>query len=260
VSESRREYSFGDSQRAAARLSRVAENFEPLSRAFLLQAAPRGCARALDLGCGPGFTTRLLDALCAPRELLGLDASEAFVAQARADSGARPGLAFAVHDVAALPFPGGAADLIHARLLLSHLREPEALLARWAAQLRPSGRLLLDEVEWIRSDDGVFARYLELVAGMLRARGQDLYVGARLERATRGARRPVCQLRELVLPAQRAAAMFSPNLAEFRRQPEVMAQADERELDALAAELSARAAGAAGGSVTWGMRQLAIEA
>jgi hypothetical protein len=54
--------------------------------------------------------------------------------------------------------------------------------------------------------------------------------------------------------------MFSPNLAEFRRQPEVMAQADERELDALAAELSARAAGAAGGSVTWGMRQLAIEA
>ena len=59
----------------------MARDFEPVSRAFLLQAAPRGCARALDLGCGPGFTTRLLAELCAPHELIGLDASAAFVAR-----------------------------------------------------------------------------------------------------------------------------------------------------------------------------------
>ena len=156
--------------------------------------------------------------------------------------------------------PGAPADLIHARLLLAHLREPERVLAGWATQLRPGGRLLLDEVEWIRSDDPAFLRYLELVTGMLRARGQELYVGARLEAATRGARRVACELRELTLPAAQAAAMFSPNLAEFRHQPAVRAQASESELDALAAELEARIAGGSGGTVTWAMRQLVIEA
>lgn len=236
----------------------MARSFEPLSRAFLAEFAPRGCARALDLGCGPGFTTRLLRELCAPRELVGLDASAAYVEQARQAAG--PGLAFAVHDVTQLPFPGGAADLIHARLLLSHLREPEQLVARWASQLRPGGRLLLHEVEWIHSEDPAFVRYLELVTGMLRARGQELYVGPSLEAATGGAHRVACELRELRLPAARAAAMFSPNLAEFRYQPAVRERASEAELDALAAALSARAAGESGGPVTWGMRQLAIEA
>ena len=252
------DYSFGDSRRAADRLALVAGNFEPTSRAFLEDGAPRDCARALDLGCGPGFTTELLAAVCAPRALVGLDASEAFVALAR-ERGV-PAARFEVHDVTRLPFPGGAADLIHARLLLAHLRDPEALALRWLAALRPGGRLLLEEVEGIASDDPVFVRYLELVTGMLRARGQELYVGARLEAATRGHRQRVDRIRELCLPAARAAEMFAPNLAEFRTQPEVRAQASESELDALAGALAERALGRAGAAVTWSMRQLAIEA
>ena len=252
------DYSFGDSRRAAARLALVAQSFEPVSRAFLESAAPRGCARALDLGCGPGFTTRLLAEVCAPHELVGLDASPAYVAQARA--AAPPGASFLVHDVTSLPFPGGAADLIHARLLLAHLREPERLLALWTSALRPGGRLLLDEVEWIRSEDPVFVRYLQLVTAMLRARGQELLIGPRLEAASRGLRRGACALRELTLPAARAAALFAPNLAEFRRDPAIRAAASESELDALATALALRADGQAGAPVAWGMRQLAIEA
>jgi SAM-dependent methyltransferase len=259
VSEPAQSYSFGDSRRAAARLALVAESFEPVSRPFLERCAPRGCDRALDLGCGPGFTTRLLAEVCAPRELVGLDASEAYVERARADAPGR-GRAFLVHDVTRVPFPGGAADLLHARLLLAHLSEPETVIARWATQLRPGGRLLLDEVEWIRSDDAIVLRYLELVTGMLNARGQELYVGARIEAATRGSRRLACELRELSLPAARAAALFAANLAEFRQQPAIRAQASEAELDALAAELRRRVAGEAGAPVTWAMRQLAIEA
>jgi SAM-dependent methyltransferase len=252
------EYSFGDSRRAANRLALVARYFEPTSRAFLEAAAPRGVARALDLGCGPGFTTELLARVCAPRALTGLDASEAFVALAR--ERARHGVDFAVHDVTTLPFPGGAADLIHARLLLAHLRDPEALALRWQGALRPGGRLLLEEVEWIRSDDPVVVRYLELVAGMLRARGQELYVGPRLEAATRAQRRSASRVRELRLSASRAAALFAPNLAEFRTQPAVRALASEAELDLLAAALAERAEGRGGEPVTWALRQLALEA
>jgi SAM-dependent methyltransferase len=196
--------------------------------------------------------------VCAPGELLGLDASPAYVALAR--ESAPQGVAFEVHDVTSLPFPGGPADLIHARLLLAHLRDPEDLVDGWLTQLRPGGQLLIDEVEWIESDDPVAVRYLELVTGMLRERGQELYVGGRLEAATRARRRSACALRELRLPATRAADMFARNLAEFRLQPAIRAQASEGELDALAAELAARVRGEAGAPVTWCMRQLAIEA
>jgi SAM-dependent methyltransferase len=252
------DYSFGHSRRAADRLALVARNFEPTSRAFLEEAAPRGCARALDLGCGPGFTTRLLREVCAPGELVGLDASESFVALAAASEA--PGLAYQVHDVTQMPFPGGAADLIHARLLLSHLADAESVVVSWWAQLRPGGRLLLDEVESIRSEDPAFEMYLSLVRQLLASRGQQLEIGPRIERATRVAQRVHCELRELTLPPARAAEMFAPNLAEFRTQAAIRAQAREDVLDELAAGLRLRVQGKSGAPVTWCMRQLAIEA
>lgn len=237
----------------------MARSFEPVSRAFLAEAAPRGCARALDLGCGPGFTTRLLREVCAPRELVGLDASEAFVARARA--AAPSGVVHLVHDVTRTPFPGAPADLIYARLLLAHLAGPEALIERWRGALRPGGRLLLDEVEWIRTQDRAFLRYLDLVTASLRARGQELYVGPHIEAATRGPAQRLSRLRELPLPAATAAAMFSPNLAQLRSQPAVRERASEAELDALAAALRERERGSGSeDGVTWCMRQVAIEA
>jgi SAM-dependent methyltransferase len=196
--------------------------------------------------------------VCAPRELVGLDASEAFVRLAAAT--AEPGVAFRVHDVTQLPFPGGAADLIHARLLLAHLPEPEAQAARWRSQLRPGGRLLLDEVESIRTGQPVLLRYLDLVTHLLASRGLELYVGARLEAATRGAGRSHCALREHALTVARAAEMFVANLAEIRVQPAVRARAGEAELDALADDLCGLAAGGAGDAITWVLRQLALEA
>lgn len=253
-----REYILGTD---AVELERLRNQHQTwIEQAYVLfeRAGLRAGQTLLDLGCGPGFTTRLLHEVCAPGELVGLDASESFVALAAASEA--PGLVYQVHDVTQMPFPGGAADLIHARLLLAHLREPEMLALRWLGALRPGGRLLLDEVESIASDDPVVARYLELVAGMLRARGQELYVGARLEAATRERRRSANHVRELCLPAVRAAEMFARNLAEFRTQPAIRAQASEAELDALAQDLTARAEGRVGQPVTWVLRQLAIEA
>ena len=158
-------YAFGDSAPAARRLSLLAEVFEPTSRAFLAHAGARLAGPpelAVDLGCGPGHSTRLLVSVLGLRRVLGLDQSASFVALAAAD--APPGAEFAVHDVTVVPFPCPPAGLLSCRFLLGHLPDPAAALAAWATQLAPGGLLLVEEVERIRTDQPALRRYLELAA------------------------------------------------------------------------------------------------
>jgi SAM-dependent methyltransferase len=49
------------------------------------------------------------------------------------------------HDITGDPWPGPEFDLIHARLLLMHLADREAIAARLAAHLRPGGALVLTD-------------------------------------------------------------------------------------------------------------------
>jgi len=252
------DYSFGDSSRAALRLALLARVFEAPSRAFLEEAAPPGRDLALDLGCGPGFTTRLVADLLGCRRTVGLDASEAYIALAKRAGGT--GLAYAVHDVSRVPLPAGPADLVYARLLASHLADPAGAIHAWSGALRPGGRLLLDEVEWIRSEGGAFRRYLGLVEGLLGARGQCLAIGPRLEGAAADAAGRVVSsaVRIHEVDSRDAATLFSLNLAELRQNGEVEAHLAAAALDDLAAELDGLRC-VDGPEITWGLRQLALE-
>src|SRR3712207_3402679 len=55
----RTRYTFGDSDLAAARLAVVADAFAESSQRFILNSSPTSSEVAVDLGCGPGFTTHL---------------------------------------------------------------------------------------------------------------------------------------------------------------------------------------------------------
>jgi hypothetical protein len=68
-------YTFGDNRRASARLRRLAELYEPESRDLLRRSGIRAPRLAVDLGCGPGWSTRLLEAALKPDRTVGLDAS-----------------------------------------------------------------------------------------------------------------------------------------------------------------------------------------
>jgi trans-aconitate 2-methyltransferase len=174
-------YAFGDSAAAARRLGLLADLFAPTTQALLERFAGRPLDLAVDLGCGTGHPTRLLASVLGPRRALGLDQSASFVALAAA--GAPPGVAFAVHDVTAVPFPAGPADLCFCRLLLSHLPDPPATLAAWATQLAPGGLLLVDEVERIHTADPALRGYLDTAAALLASRGQTLEIGPVLHRS-----------------------------------------------------------------------------
>jgi SAM-dependent methyltransferase len=254
---SRSDYSFGDTATAGERLAHVARVFEAPSRALLGASGRAGCALAVDVGCGPGHTTRLVHEVVRCRRTVGLDASAAFVEAAARE--ARAGIEFVQHDALALPFPTGPADLIYARFLVTHLADPARAIRGFASQLRPAGRLLLEEVESIETDFAPFRRYLALVEAMLAARGQCLMVGARMQALAEGLSVVSSRVCPHPVPARDAATMFSLNLVQLRHNEDVRRQATTAELDALAAEL-ADARGAGGAPVAWGLRQLVIEA
>ena len=253
-------YLFGDSDVASHRLRVLAEVFAESSRRFLRAAAPDGPGLAVDVGCGPGYTTRLVADVLRPLRTVGIDRSEAFIAEARRAGGGN--VSYLVHDAAAVPFPIGPADLIYARFVATHLHDPTATIRSWATQLVPGGRLLLDEVDSISTANRVLSRYLAILTALLEHQGNRLYVGPTLSNvaAPGPLRSKIDTVRRLRVPDGRAATMFRLNLETWRDHPFV---ADTYGADAvrrLADELEAEAGAAGTASTTeWGMRQIAFE-
>ena len=115
-------------------------------RALLLGALPGTPARVADLGCGTGTLSVLL--ADEGYAVDGLDLSPEMIRLAQAKAGARAGVTFAVGDVSMPAKPGAAYDVALCRHVLWALPDPVAALRRWAALLRPRGRILLVEGFW----------------------------------------------------------------------------------------------------------------
>lgn len=252
-------YSFGHTDEAAERLRLVSELFEPEMAAFLRRAGPRRPALALDLGCGPGYTTNLLSRVLEPEQTVGIDTATHFLDLAR--RGAPPsGVSFVEHDVTTAPFPTGSADLVICRLLLTHLPDPAAGLRLWATQLRPGGIILADEVEGIDTGDPVLRRYLGVLETLIENTGGRLYAGRDLDRFEPGPELEISssEVATLEVSITDAARMFRMNLGLWRSNPFIRANHSDASLDALAADLKNLAGGEHPGGVVWRMRQTAF--
>jgi trans-aconitate 2-methyltransferase len=241
-----RGYRFGIDQSAADRLGLVATAYDPVSRPFLAAHALPRPKVAVDLGCGPGFTTELLHEVCRPEETIGLDTSGAFVAGARARL---PGVRFETHDVTALPLPGAPADVIYARLLLAHLAEPEAVAHDWLSQLAPGGRLLIEDLEGVVNPPGPLHDYEDVSASIVRSGGGLMYAGAALSDLG-GAVTPV------TVPGALAARIYLFNVRHWLDMPLLpVTDVQLRDLERGLVETSNDDYGT---TVSWNVRQLVL--
>lgn len=249
-------YAFGHTAAAAARLRLVDEVFTEPTRELLEVAGSGHVDLAVDLGCGPGFSTRLIAETIQPARLVGLDVSEAFLEQARA---AGVAAAWIRHDVTVVPFPHGPADLLHARFVLSHLAQPEAVLVSWLSQLVPGGHLLVQEDEQIATDHPVLASYEEMARSLVSHRGGDLWVGARLGtlEPPPGYTAAVNRVHRHLVAVPLAARMYAMNFAVWRNEPFIIASYPVAELDALAADLDRLSGSSEPGHVIFDIRQVA---
>jgi trans-aconitate methyltransferase len=239
-------YTFGDNELAAGRLKLLAEAYGPSTKTFLERLANEPVRHVVDLGCGPGYTTALLGMTFPQAQVLGIDSSTRFITRAREHLNApSPGhlqnVAFEVHDVTIVPFPGPPAELIFGRFILTHLAEPRAVLRAWAEVARVGARLALEETIALESPDPLFQRYYAMVAEMQRSLGQSMNIGAEMGTFGEGTpwRLETSVAESVQLEAPVAARLHALNIQTWRHQAFVRENYSSAEVDEIAAGLSA---------------------
>ncbi|WP_246113394.1 class I SAM-dependent methyltransferase [Streptomyces montanus] len=119
----------------------LAASLDPITTSRLAATGVRAGWNCLEVGAGGGSVARWLADRVAPAgEVVATDINPDHLR-------ARPGLRVLRHDVVRDPLPEEAFDLVHARLVLLHLPEREAVLAKLVRALRPGGLLQLDEFD-----------------------------------------------------------------------------------------------------------------
>jgi len=108
----------------------------------------RAGSHILDIGCGAGTATPLLDARFRPRRITGIDIDPELVAEGRDRwSAERPGAALTLTEgsATAIPLADGTVDVVLCHQLLHHMIPQREALAEMRRILRPGGLLLLAE-------------------------------------------------------------------------------------------------------------------
>lgn len=158
----------------------------------LLARVEGSASRAVDLGCGPGNSTELVVARFPEAEVIGVDSSDAMLAQARVRL---PKLVFEKADIAswraAAPF-----DVIFANAVMHWVAGHISVMGRLIDELAPGGRLAvqmpdsLDEpAQMLARESAALTPFADKLAGALAQREtigafEDYYAGL----AARGAR------------------------------------------------------------------------
>ena len=188
--EATSDYIFGHTSEEYRRLRWQARLWEPTTARVLDQAGVAAGMRCLDVGCGPGEVMRLLAERVGPGgSVTGVD-NDGRIGREGLDvlRATVPGpdrLAFVEADVeAAEELPGAPFDVVYARLLLSHLRDPVAMLRKLAGWTRPGGVVVVQDFDvhtvGIWPELASWGEFLRVITGTYERTGRDLRLGFKL--------------------------------------------------------------------------------
>jgi len=159
-------------------LSRV---MQPTTLSLLHRVGVRPGMACLDAGSGGGDVSFDLARLTSPGgRVVGIDSDQTMIEMARRETAERK---LDNADIARSELEPKF-DLVYARFLLTHLRDPGATLARLRRALRPGGVLVVEDIDlrghFCHPDHPAFRRYVDLYTETVRRRGGDANIGLRL--------------------------------------------------------------------------------
>ena len=135
-------------------LTAQAETYAPEADALLDRIGLTDAASAIDVGCGVlGILPQLRARVGPAGRVVGLDVEPRLLGLAAELAGRRGiGIETVRADAAATGLPTGEFDLVHARALLQHLAQREAVLDAMIAAAKPGGWIVVSDVDWIQYD------------------------------------------------------------------------------------------------------------
>jgi SAM-dependent methyltransferase len=184
TSQSANEYVFANDYCAASqRLQLLAAIYDPVTRACLERIDVAEGWSCWEVGAGYGTIARwLADRVGSTGQVLATDLDTRFLVPLRS-----PTLQVSRHDIVRDELPSQRFDLVHARLLLCHLREREQVMDRMIETLKPGGWLVIEDYDGLSMlpDPGInpSERSLQVASAfreLMRQRGVDLRFGRRV--------------------------------------------------------------------------------
>jgi SAM-dependent methyltransferase len=160
---------------ADRRLALLEQMLDPMTqRRFTMLGVGHG-ARCLEVGAGSGSIARwLCEQVGRTGSVVATDINTTLLDQIRL-----PNLEVQQDDIVKSELPSSTFDFVHARWILHHLREPERAISRMIDALRPSGWLLLEEVDFFpvhASSSAVFREFMvALVNTVVKASERDCF-------------------------------------------------------------------------------------
>jgi SAM-dependent methyltransferase len=174
-------YVFADEwQRERERLAGIEAATDPISRDVLARLGVGPGWRCADVGAGGGTLAQwLADQVGDIGLVVAADLDPRFLATIEA-----PNLQVVQHDLLFDDPPGDPYDLVHTRLVIEHLPDPENALKRLTKWVRPGGWLVVESGDWSAryeiTPSWVFDTALAAVQRFLAAAGFNPTFGRRL--------------------------------------------------------------------------------
>jgi ubiquinone/menaquinone biosynthesis C-methylase UbiE len=190
----RDEYLLGHSANEEERLRRQPQELAPDSRLLLDQLNIRPGDHTIDIGCGPrGILDLLSERVGANGRVVGLERSESTVQLARqfiAENDLR-NVEVRQADAKATGLPRASFGVVHARLVLVNVPEPQRVVEEMIALARPGGVVASHEADWgaflCDPPSPAWDRLLQVFLAYSRNNGIDLFVGRRTHQMFRAA-------------------------------------------------------------------------
>lgn len=114
-------------------------------------------SRIIEVGAGAGAVTRRIAAHVAPTKVIGYEPSAGFVSEANARGQAFSNLSFVQASGAALPEDDDSVDAIIMHTVLTHVTDPQDLLAEAYRVLRPGGTVIVCDADFSKASLSSFA-------------------------------------------------------------------------------------------------------